>query len=39
MDLDEEIWHAVTDVFTAFETTASACGVVAAFRRRRFHTL
>lgn len=35
-DLDEEIRHAVADVFTAFETTGSAYGVVAAFRQRRF---
>jgi excisionase family DNA binding protein len=36
MDLDEEIRHAVADVFTAFETTGSAYGAVMAFRQRRF---
>jgi len=33
---DEEIRHAVADVFTAFEIAGSAYGVVAAFRQRRF---
>lgn len=36
MDADEEIRTAVADVFSAFEATGSAYGVVACFRERRF---
>jgi hypothetical protein len=38
MDPDQEIQAAVADVFRAFETTGSCCGVVKAFRDRRFPT-
>jgi DNA invertase Pin-like site-specific DNA recombinase len=36
MDADEEIRAAVADVFSVFEATGSAYGVVACFRERRF---
>ena len=36
MDLDEEIRGAVADVFSAFEATGSAYGVVGTFVGRRF---
>jgi DNA invertase Pin-like site-specific DNA recombinase len=36
MDPDDEIHQAVADVFVAFETRGSACGVAAAFAQRRF---
>jgi DNA invertase Pin-like site-specific DNA recombinase len=38
MDPDQEIQAAVADVFRALETTGSCCGVVKAFRDRRFPT-
>jgi len=36
MDANEEIRAAVADVFSSFEATGSAYGVVASFRERRF---
>jgi DNA invertase Pin-like site-specific DNA recombinase len=36
MDANEEIRAAVADVFSSFEATGSAYGVVAGFRERRF---
>jgi DNA invertase Pin-like site-specific DNA recombinase len=36
MDPDQEIQAAVADVFRAFEATGTCCGVVKAFRDRRF---
>ncbi|HVR95315.1 MAG TPA: recombinase family protein [Thermoanaerobaculia bacterium] len=36
MDANEEIRAAVADVFSSFEATGSAYGVVACFRERRF---
>jgi DNA invertase Pin-like site-specific DNA recombinase len=38
LDPDQEVQAAVADVFRAFETTGSCCGVVKAFRDRRFPT-
>jgi DNA invertase Pin-like site-specific DNA recombinase len=38
MDPDQEIQAAVADVFRAFEATGTCCGVVKAFRDRRFPT-
>jgi excisionase family DNA binding protein len=38
MDPDQEVQAAVGDVFRAFEATGSCCGVVKAFRDRRFPT-
>lgn len=38
MDPDQEVQAAVTDVFRAFEASGSCCGVVKAFRDRRFPT-
>jgi DNA invertase Pin-like site-specific DNA recombinase len=38
MDPDQEVQAAVTDVFRALEATGSCCGVVKAFRDRRFPT-
>jgi DNA invertase Pin-like site-specific DNA recombinase len=37
-DPDQEIQAAVADVFRAFEATGTCCGVVKAFRDRRFPT-
>jgi DNA invertase Pin-like site-specific DNA recombinase len=36
MDPDQEVQQAVADVFGIFEATGSCCGVVKAFRDRRF---
>jgi DNA invertase Pin-like site-specific DNA recombinase len=38
LDPDQEVQAAVADVFRAFEATGSCCGVVKAFRDRRFPT-
>ena len=38
MDPDQEVQAAVADVFRAFEVSGSCCGVVKAFRDRRFPT-
>jgi len=38
MDPDQEVQAAVADVFGAFEATETCCGVVRAFRDRRFPT-
>ena len=38
MDPDQEVQAAVGDVFRAFEETGTCCGVVKAFRDRRFPT-
>jgi len=38
MDPDQEVQAAVGDVFRAFEAAGSCCGVVRAFRDRRFPT-
>jgi DNA invertase Pin-like site-specific DNA recombinase len=38
LDPDQEVQAAVADAFRAFEATGSCCGVVRAFRDRRFPT-
>lgn len=38
MDPDQEVQAAVADVFRALKATGSCCGVVKAFRDRRFPT-
>ncbi len=38
IDPDQEVRAAVADVFRAFEVTGTCCGVVRAFRDRRFPT-
>lgn len=38
MDPDQEVQAAVADLFRAFEVSGSCCGVVKAFRDRRFPT-